>query len=128
MRTSAIIALWTLLSGPALHADWRAEYGAARVEAKRTNQPLVIVASTDHCPWCDKQAAALCDPETVLMLEAGFVRLKLHTAKDADLLRKMKVESYPTTIIAAPDGKILDTLCGYHDAAQVKAALRRALR
>ena len=53
--------------------------------------------------------------------------LKVHGPDNRSLIEYLRIQSYPTIVLAAPDSKILVTIDGYKDAAQLYDYLQRAL-
>jgi thioredoxin-like negative regulator of GroEL len=108
--------------------QWRANYNVARKEAQEKNLPLVIDFGTDNCPWCVKlDGSTLRDPRVVGTMNQHFVSLKVNARENPSLAEALNIQSYPTLVLAAPDGKILETLEGYKEAAVFHESLQRAL-
>src|SRR5262249_10506037 len=53
--------------------------------------------------------------------------LKVDASRDELLARALRVQVFPTLVLAAPDGKILGSYPGYLDAAPLHDLLRRVL-
>jgi uncharacterized protein YyaL (SSP411 family) len=108
--------------------QWRAGYGAARKEAEEKDRPLILDFGTEDCFWCKKlDATTLRDPAVVALLNGRFVPLKVDAYKEAVLTQALRIQSYPTLVLAAPDGKILGALEGYVEAGRFYEHLRRVL-
>ncbi len=54
------------------------------------------------------------DPKVIQWLTANTIPLKIDAEKDVELARRYGVRAYPTMVFIKPDGKILDTIIGYH--------------
>jgi hypothetical protein len=131
-KACGLVWITLALAGPAAAAEppavsWRHDYAAARQEAAATNRPLVLYFTTTNCPWCHKmQAGPLRDPAVAAALNADFVPLKV----EGDLLNylagPLHIQGFPTTVLASPEGRVLEVLDGYQDAATVRDHLRRA--
>jgi outer membrane protein assembly factor BamD (BamD/ComL family) len=107
---------------------WRADYATSRQEAQKTGRPLFLDVSTEWCGPCRKlESTTFRDPAIVRMLNEQFVPLKVDGTKDKVLTEALKVQGYPTLILAGPDGKILQTIEGYVDAARFREHLQGAL-
>ncbi len=124
------ILILTSLAG-AVSADevkWRSDYNAARREAREKGLPLLLDFTTDNCFWCNKlDANTFSDPAVARMLNEQFISLKVNARKNSSLVEMLHIQSYPTVLLAAPDGKILGTLEGFMDAARFGEHLHRAL-
>src|SRR5262249_55162253 len=116
------------LSLAAQEVQWRYEYNAARREATEKNRPLVLDFGTEHCFWCRKlDLTTFRDPSIVGVMNEKFLPLKIDAEREPGLTNALRVQNYPSLILAAPDGKILGTVEGYLDAGRFHEYLQRAL-
>jgi len=108
--------------------EWRTDYNKARQEATEKNLPLVLDFGTESCFYCKKlDATTFRDPAVATLLNKSFVPLRIDAEKNAALAEALRVERFPTLLIAAPDGKILSTQEGYLDAGRCRDWLQRGL-
>lgn len=113
---------------PAPAVQWRTDYGKARDEAKDKARALVLVFRTTPCGWCDKLDAALRDDaEAAKLLNECVVPVELSGPDNLALATALRIEAYPTVVVAAADGKILLRLNGYRDAATLKKEIQAGL-
>jgi thioredoxin-like negative regulator of GroEL len=127
-----LLALSCLLLAPkgsyAQEVKWRYEYASARREAESKGLPLVIDFGTTNCPWCVKlDNTTLRDPTIVQMVNERFIPLKLDGNQEKALVEALSIRSYPTVVLAGPDGKILGTMEGYHEPQRFYDNLQRAM-
>jgi thioredoxin-related protein len=115
------------LPGPAsAHVTWWTDYNAARKEANDKGLPLMVVIGTENCFYCRKlEAGPLRDAGITQTLATGFVTLKLDANRAPELAKALKVQMYPTTVLAAPDGKIHAFIEGYVEADRLSEQLKR---
>src|SRR6266545_57747 len=105
---------------------WRTDYNTARKEAQEKGLPLVVVIGTDDCFYCRKlEAGPLKDAGITNLLATGFIPLKLDATRAPDLAKALKVQLYPTTVLAGPDGKIYAFIEGYLEADRLGEQLKR---
>jgi hypothetical protein len=105
---------------------WWTDYNAARKEAQEKGVPLMVVIGTDNCFYCRKlEAGPLKDPAITQLLSNGFVALKVDATRAPELAKALKVQMYPTTVLAAPDGKIHAFIEGYVEAERLGEQLKR---
>jgi tetratricopeptide (TPR) repeat protein len=125
--TAAALAL----AAPAAADDgivWRTDYTAARKEAAQKGLPLFIVVSTDNCFYCRKlEGGPLRDVGVVGQLRDNFIPLKLDGNRDANLAKALRIQLYPTIVLAGPDGKIHAFIEGYLEADRLNDQLKRAV-
>jgi thioredoxin-like negative regulator of GroEL len=129
-RTDPQPAAPLVQSGPpdSYEVKWRQDYNTARREAQEKGLPLVLDFGTQNCVWCNKQdATTLRDPSIVRLMNDRFVPIKIDAEKEASLARDLRIQNYPTIVLAAPDGRILGTFEGFQEAARLTEYLQRAL-
>src|SRR5262249_2118017 len=132
LRSIALLLLLHSFGRPAnLWADevrWRTDYDEARREAVARNRPILLDFGTENCFWCKKlDATTFQEPVIIGLLNQHFVALKIDAHQNAVLAEALHIHSYPTMVLAAPDGKILGTLEGYMDVGRLQEHLQRIL-
>jgi thioredoxin-like negative regulator of GroEL len=130
--TSCLLAGLAWLALPSLAAaeevQWRYDYNTARKEAEKKGLPLVLDFGTENCFWCRKlDESTFRDPAVVRTMNEKFVPLKIDAEREPALTQSLHIHSYPTLVLAGPDGKILGTMAGYQDASRFQENLQRAL-
>jgi thioredoxin-related protein len=117
----------TASAQPVAGVAWRADYNAARKEAADRGLPLLIVVGTDDCFYCRKlDATTFKNPAVAQLTANGFVPLKVNASQDATLSKALRVNVYPTTVLAGADGKIHAFIEGYLEADRYAEQMRRA--
>lgn len=107
---------------------WRTDYNAARKEAVDKGLPLFVVVGTVDCFYCRKlEGGPFKDPAVSAQLAASFVVLKLDANKEPELARALKVQAYPTVVLAGADGKIHAFIEGYVEADRLAESMKRAV-
>ena len=105
---------------------WHTDYNTARKEAQSKGLPLIVVIGTADCFYCRKlESGPLKDPTVAGLLADGFVALKLDATQAPDIAKALKVQLYPTTVLAGPDGKIHAFIEGYIEADRLGDQLKR---
>jgi tetratricopeptide (TPR) repeat protein len=118
----------SLSSGFGQEVHWRYDYNGARKEAQEQGLPLVLDVGTEACFWCKKlDDTTFRDPTILAALNGQFIPLKIDANRNQALAEALRIQSYPTLVLAAPDGKILNVLEGYQDAGQLNVKLQEAL-
>lgn len=107
---------------------WRTDYNAARKEAAERGLPLFVVIGTDHCYYCKKlEAGPFRDPVVIAQLAENFIPLKIDAHKEPGLAKALRVQAYPTLVMAGADGKIHAFIEGYLDADRLVENLKRTV-
>ncbi len=108
--------------------QFRTDYNTALQEAKQKNRPLVIDFGTEHCYWCKQlDLRTFSDPGVAKMMNENFIPLRIDAEREATLAQYLRIQNYPTVVIAGPDGKILGTQEGFVEAPRFRDQLERAL-
>ncbi len=122
-----LMLIWTTC-GLAQEVRWRYDYNSARREAQEKNLPLVVDFGTENCYWCNKlDATTFHDPTVVAVMNDHFVPLRVDAQRNSALTDALRIQAFPTVVLAASDGKILGTLEGYIDASRFHDHLQRIL-
>jgi thioredoxin-related protein len=124
------LAALLLQAGPsfAQEIQWRKDYNEARREAEAKSWPLALEFSTESCFWCRKLEATTFQESTIIrLMNQHFVTLKVDAYRDASLTQALRIQSFPTVVLAGPDGRILATLEGYMDAPRFQEHLERVV-
>ncbi|HEY8505349.1 MAG TPA: DUF255 domain-containing protein, partial [Gemmataceae bacterium] len=108
--------------------QWRTDYNAARKEATAKARPIFLDIGTEECFHCRRlDASTFQDPQIVELLNREFVPLKMDGNREPALVEALRIQVYPTLVVAAPDGKILSLIEGYMEAGRLREHLQRAL-
>jgi thioredoxin-related protein/outer membrane protein assembly factor BamD (BamD/ComL family) len=122
-----VLIVWTE-GAQAQEVRWRYDYNSARREAQEKNLPLVVDFGTENCYWCNKlDASTFHDPTVVASMNEHFVPLRVDAQRNPALTEALRIQAFPTVVLAASDGKILGTLEGYIDANRFHDHLQRVL-
>lgn len=107
---------------------WRTDYATACKEATAKGLPIFVEVGTDTCFYCRKQhATTFVDPAVASVLNTRFIPLKVDATRNPAFADALRVTSYPTSVIAAPGGKILVYHAGYLSAEQFHEKAKVAL-
>ncbi|MCS6864528.1 MAG: thioredoxin family protein [Gemmataceae bacterium] len=133
------VAFWWDFAPPALgqtakpvvspnEVVWRTDYAAARKEAHEKGLPILLVVSSDNCFYCRKlEAGPLQDPRVTQWIAPHFIPLKINASHAPDIAKALKINLYPTTVLAGPDGKIHAFIEGYIESDRYAEQLKRTL-
>lgn len=93
---------------------WRTDYAAARKESLETGLPLLMQIGSDDCLYCRKmEATTLRDAAVQNAMTAQYIPLKIDGNREQTLVKALKIQVYPTTVLAGPDGTIHSIINGY---------------
>jgi thioredoxin-related protein len=101
-----------------VNAAWQ-----AALDGKR---PMVILFTSDHCPHCERMLAeTYADPAIKGLLVTYAETALAHAADYGELIKKLRIRGYPTSLVVAADGQIVDAVEGYVDAPTFARRLQR---
>ena len=107
---------------------WQNNYARAYEQAVRTQRPLVIKFTAPGCEQCEKlQTETLVDETVVKLIEDRYVALELDAERDAELISKFRVDSFPATLVVTPERQIVKRIQGYQSAASMAYELTSTL-
>ena len=129
---AACAGILVLGLAPAPAADrpvaWRADYDTARKEAAEKGRPLFLEFQTDECFHCRRlENGPFKDPAVVALLNDRYIPLRVDAARSPRLTEALRIQAYPTMIIAGADGKIIAFIEGYVEVPQLVDHLQRSL-
>jgi thioredoxin-like negative regulator of GroEL len=135
IRRTAITTVFAFCSAfcilPSVLAEevqWRTEYVKARQEALEKGRPLVIDLGTENCFWCKQlDQRTFKDPGIAALLNEQCVPLRIDAERSPGLAQALQIQTFPTLVFAAPDGRILGYQEGFLEAPRLKEHLQRTL-
>jgi len=131
-KANGLLFVFTLLIVTASRAraddiQWRKGYNDARKEAAEKDKPLLLDFGTENCFWCRRlDLDVFRDKDVIALINEQFIPLRIDGNREARLVEALRIQSYPTLVFAAGDGKILGVQEGYVDAARFLELSRRA--
>ncbi len=97
-------------------AGWIRDIDQAMELAQARQQPVLLFISMDRCSYCQKMIqTTFADANVRQALGDGYIPAAMKAAERPDLIRRLKIRSFPTTLIVQPNGQIVDQMTGYQD-------------
>jgi thioredoxin-related protein len=88
--------------------------GLAWLAAADRKRPLVIMFKSDRCPHCDRMLAeTYAHPQIRQFLYDNAETALAHSRDYADLVKRLGIRGYPTTLVISAEGQIVDSVEGY---------------
>ncbi|WP_146402229.1 thioredoxin family protein [Planctomycetes bacterium CA13] len=116
-------------NGETAKVSWFRDFRAGWRESVRRNVPMVIYISSDNCSYCEAmQRDTWCDSSIRQRLGRDFVAIHLTPEQNEATLRRIKVDTYPTTLIGAPEGKVVGHRRGYQPVVALHQLLSESFR
>ncbi|MFG0263778.1 MAG: thioredoxin family protein [Rhodopirellula sp. JB055] len=94
--------------------QWHDSFEAGWAAARRSGRPMLIFITSKDCRFCDAMKRdTLCDAGIQARLANGFVPIILRPDTNPEILARIPVTTYPTTLLALPRGKVIAHRVGY---------------
>lgn len=89
-------------------------YPAAWTAAQKSNRPILVFVTMPQCPHCVKMIEQNFEtPEVSKLVASSFETVYVGRFTHAELIEKLQVKWYPTTVLVGPNNKVLDVIEGY---------------
>lgn len=125
--TQLISSAAGVMTGAQSRVTWHDSMKSGWAESKRRKVPMVIFITSGHCRFCDAMKRdTWCDREIGTRLASDFVAIRLTPELNASTLGRIKVETYPMTLIGTPEGKIIGKRIGYQPTGVIHRLLSKA--
>ncbi|MEM9368191.1 MAG: thioredoxin family protein [Planctomycetota bacterium] len=99
-------------TSPAL--SWHDDLQSGWEASKSTGRPMLIFITSESCVYCDAMKdQTICNDRILRRLADRFVAIRLRPKVNGRVLSRIKVPAYPTTLVAAPEGKVIAHKVGY---------------
>ncbi|WDQ14801.1 thioredoxin family protein [Rhodopirellula sp. P2] len=94
--------------------QWHDNFESGWAAARRSGRPMLIFITSEHCRFCDAMKQnTLSDAGIQSRLANGFVPIILRPDTNPEILSRIPVTTYPTTLLAIPRGKVIAHRVGY---------------
>jgi thiol-disulfide isomerase/thioredoxin len=103
---------------------WGKELTVALAEAKSKNRKVLIDFEATWCGPCHTMDQWIWnDAEVAQAINAGYVGIKVDADLQKALVKRLKVEAYPTMMVLDVDGSVLQRVTDYQSSKQMLAFL-----
>jgi thioredoxin-related protein len=125
--TAAAITSLASLAAAADKVDWRNDYDVARKDATERGKLLLLDFGTEDCVHCRRMhQTTFRDPAIMKLINERFIALKIDAHREPRLAQSLRIQAYPTMVLASDDGKILAWIEGYIEVNRLTEQLNRA--
>ena len=103
-------------------------YPAAWTAAQKTNRPILVYACSPSCPNCTRMLGETYKQQRVSQFVSdSFETCFVESDEQPDMVSKLHIRWFPTTIIVSPDNQVIDVIEGYVDASTLQRRLQTSL-
>src|SRR5262245_36221902 len=100
-RTASAPAI--LFSHPTVDAAWNAAHARHR--------PLVVMFTSDNCPYCVRMLnETYADPAIRSLLGERAETVLAHASQYRELIQRLGIHGFPTSVVVSADGQIGDVI------------------
>lgn len=103
---------------------WYDDFQAGWAASKRTGRPMLIYITPRHCHYCTQMKQQTLDnDEIVRRVSAEVIAVRLNPEDHGEILAKIRLKMYPTTLVAWPRGKVANHRVGFQTRDQLAELL-----
>jgi uncharacterized protein YyaL (SSP411 family) len=103
------------------HRDWDRAWEASQAEGR----PILIYVTRKCCYYCDKMRNDTYGNSSVLQdIHRDFVPVTIDAERYPNIVSKLNVRLFPTTVIMGSDATVIDTKAGYIGPEQMRSWLK----
>lgn len=117
-----------LADGPkSENIHWHGDIKTAWEASKKSGDPMLVYVTMQNCRFCTKMAQeTLIDGRVEDEIQQGYVPVEVHREDAQELVKRLGVKAYPTTLIVLPSGKVYASAKGYVEAERFARSLKSA--
>ena len=126
---SAFSIAWPVQSqDPGLPAiTWNPDIESAWTASQEQGQLLLLFVKTDSCLYCTKmERETYADEAIARHVTEQFVATSMDGRSYPQLMKKLGIRVYPTTVIIGPNAQVLDSISGFVAAGDLQQRLETA--
>lgn len=92
--------------------------------AQQSKRPLLLFIHSDNCRFCVKmEKETFSHPKLAAALATAAETVSVHSEDHPELMKRLGVRAYPTTVVISPDGKEIGRVEGFLDAPRFAAKM-----
>lgn len=123
--TAAAMLAMPLAADEAAKLPWHHDVSAAWKETQTSRRPLLVFVTTQGCTYCRlMERDTFSDGEVIAQIGQAFVPITIDAADQTAFVKRLGIRVYPTTVIIAPNSKVLDSFSGYMKPQQLRNRLK----
>jgi protein disulfide-isomerase len=103
------------------------DYQAASAQARAEGKPLLLLFGAEWCAHTQRMTGELRTDAQLAKLAGEFICVRLDVDAVPKLCEEFRVRAYPTLVIAAPGGVVLQRLTGLQTSSDVAHEMSAAL-
>ena len=123
----ATVAPAVLAADEATDLVWRRDTAVAWQATQATGRPLLLFVVSDHCPYCKlMERNTFSDRGVLSRMRSTVIAARVHAAEQPELVRELRIQAYPTTVLVSKESRVLGAIPGYVEPREFERLLRQA--
>jgi thioredoxin-related protein len=107
--------------------NWHRDCTSAFAESQAQGRPILFFVTMDNCYYCEKMCRETYSDNRLLEdIERDYVLATIDPKRCPQLVRKLNVRAYPTTVIVGPDETVIDSMTGFVRPDELRMRLKAA--
>lgn len=103
---------------------WNKDIKQAAQRAVQEKKPMMIMVSAPWCGYCQKMLKTTFQDEKLAdQINHNFVPVYLNADENEKIVKELKVDGLPTTLIISPEMEVVQRFPGYQSAQQMSGPL-----
>ncbi len=99
---------------PSAKIPWLRDLNQGLQAAQSRQRPMLLFLSMDGCGYCQKmKGTTFTDGRVQRVIRDGYIPVSVKASEQPKLMRRLQIQSFPTTLIVSPQGKIVGNVRGY---------------
>jgi hypothetical protein len=104
-------------------AAWSTDLLSAWQKTQEVQRPLLILITSKTCRYCTLMKQSYAHPDVALNVRSSFVPVLVDADDVPQLVTALGIKAYPTTLIVAPDRRLMQRIKGYVPPEELKQRL-----
>ena len=103
---------------------WRTDLKQAETEVQKTGKPLLLQFTATWCVYCHRMLKeSFTAQDVVTLVNQRYIPIQIDADRHPEIVRALRIDSFPTTVIISADRKRLRKISGYKKARELRQIL-----
>ena len=126
-----LLQLWPVVTNGAKQRDqkhavnWRTDLKQAETEVEKTGRPLLLQFTASWCVYCHRMLKNTYTHQDVTqVVNRQFVPIQIDADRHPELVKALKIDSFPSTVVISSDKKRWRKITGYKKPTELRRILQ----
>ncbi|MEO1994060.1 MAG: thioredoxin family protein [Planctomycetaceae bacterium] len=104
--------------------QWRTDLKLAEAEVEKTGKPLLLQFTATWCVYCHRMLKnTYTAPDVTQLVNQRFIPIQVDADRHPEIIRALKIDSFPTTVVISSDKKRWRKISGYKKPTELRRIL-----